>query len=99
MIGGPGPVMMAGPLDDGLTRQRVKPGTVRRILPYARPYRWQVVVLLSLTALGAVITVAIPLMFKLIIDDGIIPEHTSAVVWVALGVAGLAVLDAVLKWG
>ncbi|MFC5184126.1 ABC transporter ATP-binding protein [Actinomadura harenae] len=98
MIGGPGPVMMGGPMGDGLTRQRVRPGTLRRILPYARPYRWQVTALLLLTALGAGVVVAIPMSFKVIIDQGIIPEKTSVVVWVALGVAGLSVLDALMRW-
>ncbi|MCP2343572.1 ABC transporter ATP-binding protein [Actinomadura rupiterrae] len=98
MIGGPGPVMMGGPMEEGLTRQRVRPGTWRRILPYARPYRWRVAALLLLTALGAGVVVAIPMSFKVIIDEGIIPETTSVVVWVALGVAGLAVLDAVMRW-
>jgi ATP-binding cassette subfamily B protein len=76
----------------------MKPGTVRRILPYARPYRWQIVVLLVLTALGAAIAVTIPLLFKVIIDDGIVPERTPVVVWVALAVAGLALVDALMRW-
>src|SRR5689334_13584248 len=98
MIGGPGPVMIGGgPLEDGLTLQRIRPGTVRRILPYARPYRWQIVVLLALTALGAAIAVTIPLLFKVIIDDGIVPERTPVVVWVALAVAGLALVDALMR--
>ncbi|MFF5258098.1 ABC transporter ATP-binding protein [Actinomadura viridis] len=98
MIGGPGPVMIRGFGDDeSLTDQQVRPGTVRRILPYARPYRWRVTGLLSITALGALITVSVPLLFKFIIDNGIIPRDTGLVVGIAAGVAGLSLADAVFK--
>ena len=85
-------------MGDGLTQQKVRPGTLRRILPYTRPYRWKVISLLVLTALGALIAVTIPLMFKFIIDEGIIPEKPAVVVEVALGVAALSLLDAVMRW-
>ncbi|MEO3874994.1 ABC transporter ATP-binding protein [Nonomuraea sp. B12E4] len=55
-----------------------------------------VVALLLMTALDAVVIVATPLLFKVIIDDGIIPGDRSVVVSVALAVAGLAVLQALL---
>jgi ATP-binding cassette, subfamily B, bacterial len=95
MIGGPGPVMIRGFEDDSpLTRQRIKPGTVRRILPYAKPYRWRIAGLLLLTGLGAVMTVSTALLFKVIIDNGIAKGSTKVVVGVALCVAGLALIEA-----
>ncbi|MFC7730073.1 ABC transporter ATP-binding protein [Actinomadura keratinilytica] len=84
--------------DTDSTRQRVTPGTARRALPYARPYRWTIAALLLLTSLVAVAQVASPLLLKMVIDEGIIPRHKALVVWLALAVAGLALLEAVLTF-
>ncbi|GAB2744103.1 ABC transporter ATP-binding protein [Kitasatospora kifunensis] len=80
--------------DDSITRQKVKKGTLRRIIPYAMRYRWPLAVLLLTTVVDAVITAASPLILKMIIDDGILPHRLGVVVWLCLGVAGLALLDA-----
>jgi ATP-binding cassette subfamily B protein len=93
--GGPGPLMIRGAGGDpSITRQRVKPGTVRRIIPYAKPYRWRVAFLLTVTVIDAVITAATPLLFKVLIDNGILPRHIGVVVEIALAVSLLAVIDA-----
>ena len=75
--------------------QRIRPGTVRRIIPYIKQYRWSLLLLLSVTALEAGATTVNSLLFAIIIDDGIIPRRLSVVIEVALLVAGLAVVDAV----
>ncbi|MFF4764720.1 ABC transporter ATP-binding protein [Streptomyces sp. NPDC001292] len=79
--------------DSGLTRQKIKPGTVPRILPYLKPYRWAVGFLLLITVAEAVMTVASPMLFKVLIDDGILPRDTGIVLAVAFSVAGLALLE------
>ncbi|MER6079116.1 ABC transporter ATP-binding protein [Streptomyces sp. NPDC001833] len=96
MLGGAGPVLgpVGRPLDESITRQRVKKGTVRRILPYTRNYRWSLLVLMLTTVVNAGIAVATPLMLKMIIDDGIEPRDRSVVIWLCLAVAGLALVDA-----
>jgi ATP-binding cassette subfamily B protein len=81
-------------LGDTVTRQQIKPGTVRRILPFARRHRWWLVLLLCLTSLDAVVTVVSPLLLKLIIDDGVLHRRTGLAVGLALVVAALAILDA-----
>jgi ATP-binding cassette subfamily B protein len=92
MIGGLGIVRLnAG---KSLTHQQIKRGTIRRILPYAKRYRWGLVLLLIVTALDAVITVVNPLVLGLIIDNGILPHRLSVVVVLSLSIAGLAVADA-----
>ncbi|MFG2379274.1 ABC transporter ATP-binding protein [Streptomyces sp. NPDC048504] len=88
-----GPIRLR-PGDESLQRQQVRPGTVRRILPYARPYRRQVALLLTVTALDACIAAASPLILKYIIDQGILPGHLDVVVWLSLALAGLALVDA-----
>ncbi|MCP3786629.1 ABC transporter ATP-binding protein/permease [Micromonospora sp. A3M-1-15] len=75
--------------------QKIKPGTVRRILPYALRYRWSLLVVLLTTIVESVITVASPLLLKMIIDDGIIPGKKSVVVGLAALVAGLALVNVV----
>jgi ATP-binding cassette subfamily B protein len=84
--------------DSTLTRQQIRPGTVRRVLPYARRYRWTVAALLLLTTSSAVITVASPLLFKYLIDNGIMPRDRGVVVGTAVAVAGLALVDALLGY-
>ncbi|WP_207899408.1 ABC transporter ATP-binding protein [Amycolatopsis pittospori] len=84
--------------DSDVTRQRIKPGTVRRILPYLKPYRGNVLLLLIVTIVDALIIVSTPLLFKILIDDGIIPSDLSVVVWVAVAAAGLALLQAVVGY-
>lgn len=97
MMGGGGPALGPAGLrldDESITRERVKPGTVRRILPYAKQFRWPLVLLMSTTVVNAGVAVATPLMLKMIIDDGIQPRDRSFVVWMCVAIAGLALFDA-----
>ena len=81
-------------MDPSVTKQKLKPGTVRRIASYARPYRLHLVMFLIGTALDAAIAVVNPLLLREIIDQGIIPRRATVVVVVAVIVAAVAVLDA-----
>jgi ATP-binding cassette subfamily B protein len=83
--------------DRSVTQQRIKPGTVRRIISYARPYRFQLAIYLGMTVLSAVVGVAVPLLLKNIVDDGILPGNTSVVFEIAGIVAGLAAASAILS--
>jgi ATP-binding cassette subfamily B protein len=82
--------------DRSVTGQRLKPGSVRRIVSYARPYRGSLALFLSTVVLDAVVMVAVPLLLKLIIDQGILAKDTGLVIALAGVAAGLAVLDAIL---
>jgi ATP-binding cassette, subfamily B, bacterial len=84
--------------DEPVTRQQIKPGVVKRIFPYAKPYRWTLVILLSVTAVDAAITALNPLLFGVLIDDGILPGRIVVVVGLAASVAGLALIDAVANF-
>ncbi|MGP4017037.1 ABC transporter ATP-binding protein [Saccharopolyspora sp. 5N708] len=83
--------------DKSVTRQRLSPGLARRILRYARPYTRDIVPFLVLVAAAAVLGIINPLLFKAIIDDGIVPRNMSVVVWLAVAVAGVALLEAALS--
>jgi ATP-binding cassette, subfamily B, bacterial len=81
-------------LDDSITSQKVRPGTTRRIIPYARRYGWMLGLLLFVTAADAAINVANPLLLALVIDRGILPRRLGVLIALSLVVAGLAVVDA-----
>ncbi|MGH3280037.1 MAG: ABC transporter ATP-binding protein [Trebonia sp.] len=83
-------------MDPSVTKQKLKPGTVRRVFRYARPYRAQLAVFLFCTALDACITVVNPLLLRELIDHGIIDRDQFVVLVVALTVAGVALFDALL---
>lgn len=89
-------VMASFRRDDSVTQQKLKPGTVGRIAGYARPYVRELVLFLALNTIAAVIVVANPLLLKSIIDRGVLPGRQDIVLWLAAGVAGLALLEAVL---
>ncbi|HEY2315797.1 MAG TPA: ABC transporter ATP-binding protein [Streptosporangiaceae bacterium] len=82
--------------DQSVTSQRLKPGTVRRITGYARPYRRDLAIFLVAAALDAVVTVLYPVLIGVVIDKGILPKDSAVVLTVAGIVAGLAIFDAFL---
>ncbi len=90
MMGGPGLRLRLG---EEVTHQKVKPGTLRRVLPYAGRYRWMLVLQLSVTAVDAAVATANPLLLGMIIDDGILPRRLAALIWLTVATVGLAVLD------
>jgi ATP-binding cassette subfamily B protein len=85
--------------DRSVTQTRLKPGTVRRIFSYARPYRTSLIIFLVIVALDAVVTVAVPLLLRSLIDDGILPRRTGVVLAIGATVAALALFDALLTFG
>jgi ATP-binding cassette, subfamily B, bacterial len=89
-------MMMSFRHDPSVTRQKLKPGTVRRIIGYAKPYKLYLSLFLAATVLDALITVVNPLLLRLIIDKGILGHREAIVVGVAAAVAGVAIFDALL---
>jgi ATP-binding cassette subfamily B protein len=78
-------------------RSQLKPvsrGVVRRVLGYARPYRGLVIAFLITLVATSILTVAQPLVFRVIVDDGISVGNAGLVTWLAIVIAGLAVADA-----
>ncbi|GAA2677468.1 MULTISPECIES: ABC transporter ATP-binding protein [Nonomuraea] len=95
MGGGFGPQTMRSlRRDDSVMQQRLRPGTVRRIASYAKPFGRQITAFLVLVVAGAVIVVANPLLMKAIIDNGILPKRPGVVIGLAVAIAVLAAVDA-----
>jgi ATP-binding cassette, subfamily B, bacterial len=82
--------------DPSVTQQKLKPGTVRRIIGYAKPYRLWLALFLFATILDSLITVVNPVLLGRIIDKGILPRDEAVVIWLAVAVAAVALFDALL---
>jgi ATP-binding cassette subfamily B protein len=77
--------------DSSVRNHKLSAGTLRRILGFAVPYRRYLAVFLILVAIEAAAGAVTPLLFREIIDRGIVPGNTQLVVWLSLAVALLAV--------
>ncbi|MEU4602709.1 ABC transporter ATP-binding protein [Kribbella sp. NPDC023972] len=77
--------------DSSVRNHKLSTGTLRRILGFAVPYRRYLAVFLVLVAIEAAAGAVTPLLFREIIDRGIVPGNTQLVVWLSLAVALLAV--------
>ncbi len=95
-VGGGG-LMRSFRRDASVTGQTLSPGIVRRILRFALPYRGMLLVFLVLIVVDALLSAAAPLIYRAIIDDGILPRNTGLVVMLAVLLAVLALADAVLS--
>jgi ATP-binding cassette subfamily B protein len=82
--------------DESVKNQRLAPGTVRRIVAFARPVAPQIAVFLLLVVVGAVFVVLPALLVKQIVDHGILAGDRGVVTGLALLIAGIAVLDALI---
>ena len=95
-------VMRGFRMDPSITKQKLKPGTIRRIAAYARPYRMHLALFLIATSVDAVITVVNPLLLRDIIDHGILGRNEQLVILLACAVAAVAIFDAalgfVIRW-
>ncbi|WP_020577311.1 ABC transporter ATP-binding protein [Actinopolymorpha alba] len=80
--------------DSSVKGHKLAPGTARRILSFAVPYKGFLAIFLLLVAIDAAIGAATPLLFRDIIDRGIARGRTDVVVALSLGVAALALASA-----
>jgi ATP-binding cassette, subfamily B, bacterial len=96
MSHGPWMAMRSMTRDGDVVKRKLAPGTIPRIIQFARPYRRDITIFLVLVVLDSLLVVALPLLFKVVIDEGVTKGNKDVVVGVALAVAGLAVFDALL---
>ena len=80
--------------DQAVQDEKVPKGTTRRILKFVRPYKGLLVIFLVLVVIDAVVSAANPLIYREIINKGILGKDAGLVVALALLVAGLAIADA-----
>lgn len=89
--------MMRSMRRDRGDQRKLPPGTWKRILAFARPYRRDIVVFLAATVVSAVVAVVTPVLAGRVVDAINRGGPRSSVVTVALVIAGLAVFDTVLS--
>ena len=94
---GGGGLMRSFRRDASVTAQKLSPGIFRRILRFAAPYRRMLLVFLALIVVDALMSAAAPLIYRAVIDDGILLRNTGLVVELAVALAGLALADAALS--
>jgi ATP-binding cassette subfamily B protein len=82
--------------DPDIAQHQLSQGVVRRVLRFAMPYRFLIAVFVALVVILAALAVAPPLLFKEIIDHGVLQGNQRVVIIVSLTLAGIAVLQAVL---
>ncbi len=80
--------------DTSVLNQKVKPGTAKRTLAFAAPYTKLLTLFLFVVTLDAVVGVINPLIYRDIINNGIIKGNAALIIKLAILVAGLGLLDA-----
>ncbi len=85
--------------DPEVADHRLSKGVLRRILRFARPYRRLIVFFVTLVVLAAALAVTPPLLFKQLIDAGVLQGNRTLVIELSIVVAALAVLQAVARPG
>src|SRR5436190_445767 len=71
---------------------------IRRFWPYARPYRrWLWVTAVFIVVMPAIETATIWL-FKVVVDDVLVPRDFGPFVWIALGYVGLTLLGGLVSF-
>jgi ATP-binding cassette, subfamily B, bacterial len=83
--------------DDSILSYKLSPGIFRRILAFARPYRAKLAVFLVLIIIDALLGAANPLLYRAIIDDGILPRNSGFIIQVGVVLVILAIADAGLS--
>ena len=82
--------------DQSVLGTKVPKGTARRIVRCLAPYRGRLSVFFLLTIVNSSIGVANPLIYRAIIDQGILDHNSTLIVVLALIIGGLAIADAAL---
>ena len=83
--------------DQSVKNQKLKAGTFKRIVGFAKPYKVALAVFLFTVIIDALLVVASPLILRKLIDEGVIPKNGSVVTKFALIVGALAILDALFS--
>ena len=83
--------------DPSVKNQKLKPGTVKRIASYAKPYKKYLIVFLITVVIEAFLIVTAPLLLRELIDKGVIPKNGALVTKLAVAVAFIAIFDSLIS--
>src|SRR5215469_3002634 len=82
--------------DPSVLKQKVKPGTAKRTLAFALPYTGLLAVFLLVVIVDASITIINPLLYRQIINNGILMGNASLIVHLAIIVGCFGLFDGAL---
>lgn len=80
--------------DPSVKSQSLKPGTIKRIITYGKPYRSHITIFLFTVVVEAMLVVTTPLLLRELIDKGVIPKNPVLVTKLAILVGFLAIFGA-----
>jgi ATP-binding cassette, subfamily B, bacterial len=83
--------------DQSVKDQKLKPGTAKRILSFAKPYKIALTLFLITVVIDAFLIIATPLLLRSLIDDGVILGNSDLVTKLALAVGLIAIADALFN--
>src|SRR5277367_1548392 len=84
--------------DEQVLKHKLAPQTVRRAMQCVRPYRGILAFFLTLVVLDAAVGVVNPLIYRRLINQGILVGNARLVVSLALIAAGIGIVDAALTF-
>jgi ATP-binding cassette subfamily B protein len=82
--------------DPAVLKQKIKPGTAKRMLSFALPYIRLLAVFLVVVIVDASITIVNPLLYRRIINDGILKGNAALIIHIAIIVGCLGLFDGAL---
>jgi ATP-binding cassette, subfamily B, bacterial len=82
--------------DPEVAQHRLTKGVLPRILRFAKPYRVLITVFIVLVIISSALAVTPPLLFKQIIDEGVLKGDRRLLITLAVTVAALAVAQGIL---
>ena len=83
--------------DQSVKNQKLKPGTLRRIAAFAKPYKVALSLFLITVVIDAFLIIATPLLLRELIDEGVIPGNSALVTRLAFIVGLIALADALFN--
>src|SRR5579862_1573138 len=84
--------------DEQVMKHKLAPGTLRRVLRFGRPYAGILSIFLLLVVLDAAAGVVNPLIYRQVINRGILRGNAPLVAELALLAAGVAIVDSALTF-
>ncbi|HKF34431.1 MAG TPA: ABC transporter ATP-binding protein [Jatrophihabitantaceae bacterium] len=91
-------VWAMGRRDSSVVDKQIPPGTWKRIMRFARPYRLDLLIFLVVIVIDALIGVATPVLAGKVVNEITRHGEIRVVVKIAIVIAALAVIDAVLSF-
>ncbi len=84
--------------DSDVLKQTIPPGTTKRIIEFGKTYKWQLALFLVWVILDAVVGVINPLLYRDIIDNGILKNNEHLIIFVAIWIALIALADGIFTF-